>query len=611
MAERLTATETIEKLKADFNVAAKNDEASAAGIAAFKKDYIEYLSRFPEFHNSIAEDSDKKTSIAVPNAMFGGENFRLKATTEGKVILQKSGNAQKIYGKMSIEDRLEFLDILKKKIVEHQKDIILTITADCKPIDLATGEVSKASAWFDFADANAKKQLEKSSVTVGNKKYETKTSYEPAGIVQVIGAFNYPLALTLPGIVGGLASGNSVVVSTPEKAPNWIFPFMQAASEAVTDFAKKHKLNPEAQKALKDGLIQYSIGRDPTISNKADVVHFVGGDVAGKAIKKARGDKPTILELGGSNVVTVMNDAVTNDAEAKEIVKKIYGGFGPTTGQRCTAPRILLVEKGEPQQAGQPKKISAETVAEKLEAMCAGGAITGSGGIGNPFIAATKKLDQNGTLELDKDGKPIEIPGTRIGALVDNGAYKGMQEMITLASRVGATVHGKLDANMEGSNLPKGGHWVNPIAIDWSEAEKNPENAKEIYAKIKEKEIFGPLIHIMSPVKDIEEAITKTNELDTHNLASAIFTKSEAIKNKYFKETNAVSQSWNEAPSDKSPKGEHGHPDKRHGLPIHSAAPDGEKSIRIGGDNHFLAYCKVKLRKIANDLGEAISGTSR
>lgn len=606
----LTAAETLEKLNAHFikvaaantanpspEIADRNEKNAANSISAFKTDLIDYLNKFKKFRESFTTDT--KDSISVPNPMFGGENFRLKSTTEkeAKVIIQKGKNAQKIFGKMSIEDRLDFIDILDKKIKNYADDIKLTITADMgKPVDLAAAEVGKASAWPNYAKAKAKEQLEQ-TVTVGGKKYQSKKGYEPAGMVHVIGAFNYPLALTMPGIIGGLAAGNNVVISTPEKAPNWIFPFMQAAEEAAKEFGEKHNFDAKQQKAFKDGIIQYAIGRDPTLSTKADVVHFVGGDAAGKAIKKARGNKPTILELGGSNVVTVMNDAVTNDAEAKEIAKKIYGGFGPTTGQRCTAPRILLTQEGD---AGK--------VAKQLAAICAN-PIVGSGGVGNPFTAATKKLDKDGNPEL-KDGKPIEIPGTKIGPLVDKGAYKSMQEMIALANRVGAEVHGTLDANVEGSNLPKGGHWVNPIAIDWSKAKQDPATTKEIYAKIKEKEIFGPLLHIMSPVQDVNAAIKKTNELDTHNLASAIFTKSETTKNDYFSKTYAISQSWNEAPADKSPGGEHGHPNERHGQPIKNpAATDAVPSLRIGGVKHFLAYCKEVI--LGKSHAESLIGASR
>lgn len=599
----VTVEQTLNNLNAAFIQEANSNDGT--GAAAFKKDYIDYLNKFTRFRES--HTTDTKGSISVSNPMFGGENFRLKSTTEkeAKVIIQKGKNAQKIFGKMSIDDRLDFISILDQKIKKYAEDIKLTITADMgKPIDLAAAEVSKASAWPNdakFIDPKstdqkpkAKKQLEQ-TVTVGGKKYQSKKGYEPAGMVHVIGAFNYPLALTMPGIIGGLAAGNNIVISTPEKAPNWIFPFMQAAEEAAKEFGEKHKFNAKEQKAFKDGLIQYAIGRDPTLSTKADVVHFVGGDAAGKAIKKARGNKPTILELGGSNVVTVMNDAVANDTEAKEIAKKIYGGFGPTTGQRCTAPRILLVEKGE---QGQ---ISAETVAKHVEAMCVGTKIA-PGGIGNPFTPAK--------LKMREDGKPIELEaGTKIGPLVDNGAYEAMKAMIKLAGEVGAEVHGTLDANVEGSKLPKGGHWVNPIAIDWSKARQDPETTKKIHAKIKEKEIFGPLIHIISPVQDLNEAIKKTNELDTHNLASAIFTKDAAVKDKYFEKTYAISQTWNDAPSDKSPGGEHGHPNERHGHPIKNpAATDAVPSLRIGGLKHYLAYCKEIFRKVST---ESLVGASR
>jgi acyl-CoA reductase-like NAD-dependent aldehyde dehydrogenase len=553
--EKLTAVATLKLLETAFN------EDNHPGFIKIYKKYFDdnFKDEFDARHSSTYITGQ---TIPALNPMFGGENFYLKTTKheDGEEILKQSKAAHKIYSKMGTDAHLDFLKILQKHIERYSDDIKLTITADMgKPIDLTNAEVdSKGKAWFD----HAQKHAEKIKSQLGPK-YGKNSDFETvgAGVVQVIGAFNYPFALTIPGIVGALATGNSLVVSTPEKAPNWVFPLMKAANEAVDEFTVKHKetLSVEEQETLKKGLIQYSVGREPTISIKADLVHFVGSDTAGKKIKEAREQearltnepKPTILELGGSNVVAVMNSAVETDnaadsAKIKKIADEIYGGFGPATGQRCTAPRVLLVQDG-----------AALKIAEQLKAVCTEGPKVGNGGIGNPFTS-----------------------GTKMGPLVDSRAYESMKEIIKLAGEFGAEVHGNLDANKGNLPLPKGGRWVNPVIIDWSNAEKDPAKTEKIYKLIKKDEVFAPLVHIVHPVKTIEQVIEKTNELDTHNLASAIYTENKKEKERFFEETFAVSKTHNGPPKDKSPDGPHGHP--------------GE--LQIGGEDHYKSYMKLVRR---------------
>src|SRR5262249_15135125 len=153
-------------------------------------------------------------------------------------------------------------------------------------------------------------------------------------------------------------------VSAPLKAPNWVFPFKQAADEAVQEFVQKakaeHKPYADALAANASGIIQYSVGVNTNLTRDVDVVHFVGGDKVGEMIRVSRGKKPTVLELGGSNVVTVMASALEK-MPAKKIAETVYGGFGPATGQRCTAPRFLCVQDG------------AEDVTRELKAICDAG----------------------------------------------------------------------------------------------------------------------------------------------------------------------------------------------------------------------------------------------
>jgi len=412
-----------------------------------------------------------------------------------------------------------------------------TITADTgKPIELSKGEMGKGKEWFDYARDEAEKQL-------GSKQVGKITNrMKPQGAVQVIGAYNYPYALAIGGIVGALTAGNGAIVSAPLKAPNWVFPFMQAAKEAAQDFAAKARSDgkPYAEGLAKNAsnIIQYSVGVNSNLTKEADVVHFVGGDTVGEYIRNSRGRKPTILEMGGSNVVTVMTSAL-KEIPAQKIAETIFAGFGPATGQRCTAPRFLCVQNG------------AEAVTEALKTICDTGPKPDE--IGNPFKA-----------------------GIKMGPLVDRGAHQKMKDAIALAKELGATVHGHLEVsnNIVPLAAAEDSYWVNPVVIDWSKVDmKNAENARRLNECFKN-EIFGPLIHIVHPVKTLDEAIDVTKNLDNHGLAAALFTGDVKDIEHYGLEVSVTSLAINGAPKDQSPRGPHGHP----GL------------ATIGGDSHFGLY---------------------
>ncbi len=552
-------------------------------FVGFQERYKSYLmSKYPDANKFIGDDG-----LAVRNPIFGGINFHLRTTTDEDVnnIMKNGRAAQEVFAKKSLEQRLDFLEILNKHIEGRKEEIKLIITADMgKAITITDGEMKKGSEWVKFAKTKAAEQLK----TTG----EDDHSKDPLGVVQVIGAFNYPYALTISGIMGALAAGNSVVASTPDKAPNWIFPFAEAAKAAVKEFSEKYNLDPKEAEILQKGLIQKTIGRNNLI-DKADLVHFVGSKEVGDYINDRRGDKPTIREMGGNNFVVVMNDSITADRPPEKIAKEIWSGIGAqATGQRCTRPGHLIVQQDEP---GNPK---ASLVLAELKKICSN---------------AYKHDPERAEIVI---GNPLN-PKTQNGPLVDGGAYRMMNDIVELAKKSGAEItglnpKGGIDANYEGRNdikLPtnKDAYWVNTIIIDWNKAlkkQKTEERKAELREKIDSiilgKEVFGPLIHVIEPVKDIDAAIKKVNELDPHKLSAAIYTENkgpspESNESRFRKETGITSVVVNGPPKDLSPTEKHGHP--------------GEPGI--GGEFHFANYTndiKNRLKDEVNSTEVKVSG---
>ncbi|MEZ0223277.1 MAG: aldehyde dehydrogenase [Alphaproteobacteria bacterium] len=501
----------------------------------FRGDLKTFLMQYPSF---AAAYSATPTDLPVYSAIFGRTCFYLKQTndTQAADILKDGRAASEVFGQLTVAERLDFLKILQEKIKTHEQEIGMVISADTgKPVDLSVKEMTKGAEWFDYAYQDAERQIGPRGP------FESKPVPVPLGVAQVIGAYNYPYALAIGGIVGALVAGNGVVVSAPLKAPNWVFPFMTAVDEAEQEFAAKAAAEGKPWAAsfagVAKGLVQASVGVNRNLTAEADIVHFVGGDVTGAMIAKSRGVKPTILEMGGSNVVAVMASALDHPGAAKEISDAVYGGFGPATGQRCTAPRMMVVETG------------AEDVVKELGTFIT----SGDHRIGNPFAA-----------------------GTKMGPLVDRGARQKIDEATALAGELGATVYGSV--KVSSGAIPQAGnensYWVSPIMIDWSTADlSKPDNA-ERYKKLLGEEIFGPLLHVVPRINGVDEAIAFTKKFDTHGLAGAIFSSRQDEIDKYARSVRVTSMTANEPPKDRSPYGPHGHPGLR----------------TIGGAAHFNLY---------------------
>lgn len=516
------------------------DAVNRNDFPAFNDQYRKFLAEFPAFNKSV---SPTPTELAAHSAIFGRTGFFLKQTNDAdaKRLLDDGHAAGKVFAGLTVTERLEFLKVLQEKIKSHEQEIGLVISADTgKPIELSEKEMAKGAEWFDFAYKEAEAQI--GPKTEGNLKITSR----PLGVSQIIGAYNYPYALAIGGIVGSLAAGNSVVVSAPLKAPNWVFPFMAAVNEAVTEFttAARAAGKPWADDLAKSagGLVQYSVGVNRMLTAEVDLVHFVGGDVTGNIIRKSRGNKPTILEMGGSNVAVIMDSALDGATAADDIAKKIYDGFAPATGQRCTAPRMLCVEEG------------AEAVVEALGKLVA----SGDHHLGNPFSK-----------------------GTKMGPLVDRGAHQKMVEAIALAQEVGAKVYGDMKASP--SEVPEAlnenSFWVKPVVIDWGKADfSDPKTAERIKAVLGD-EIFGPLVHVLPRINGIDAAIATTNAYDTHGLAGTIFTNKDDDVERYAAGVSVTSITVNDGPKDRSPFGPHGHP----GLQT------------IGGSHHFNLYASERV----------------
>lgn len=151
---------------------------------------------------------------------------------------------------------------------------------------------------------------------------------EPLGIVLVIGAWNYPVQLTLAGMSAAIAAGNCVVIKPSELAP---------ATSAFLARIVPEYLDPECIKVIEGAVPETSA----LLELAFDHILYTGGGNVGRIVMAAAAKHltPVTLELGGKSPCIVLPDA-NLEATARRIA---WGKF-TNAGQTCIAPDYILTD---------------------------------------------------------------------------------------------------------------------------------------------------------------------------------------------------------------------------------------------------------------------------
>ena len=152
--------------------------------------------------------------------------------------------------------------------------------------------------------------------------------YEPYGTVLIIGAWNFPFALTLGPAVGAIAAGNTVVLKPSEVAP--------ASSALMAELVSRY-LDGDAIVVIEgDGSVSQEL-----IAQGFDRLCFTGGTEIGRKVYESAAAHltPVTLELGGKSPVIV-----AADADVAVAAKRIAWTKLINSGQICIAPDYVLVD---------------------------------------------------------------------------------------------------------------------------------------------------------------------------------------------------------------------------------------------------------------------------
>lgn len=153
-----------------------------------------------------------------------------------------------------------------------------------------------------------------------------KIEKRPLGVALIIGAWNYPLFVTLGPLIGAIAAGCPAVLKPSELAPN-----CAVAMQTVIE----QYLDRDSYRVVQGAVKETSY----LLEQRWDTIFYTGGGKVGRIIATAAAKNltPVTLELGGKNATVI-----TKHADLKLAARRIAWGKVTNAGQTCVAPDYIL-----------------------------------------------------------------------------------------------------------------------------------------------------------------------------------------------------------------------------------------------------------------------------
>ncbi len=199
-----------------------------------------------------------------------------------------------------------------------------------KPLKDARGEFEEAARYFEYYGGMADK-LEGRSIPLGDD-YVDWTQREPLGVSAQIVPWNFPVGIAARSLSAALATGNCVVIKTPELAPLAVSLLGVACERAGVPPGAVNILTGWGSEA----------GAALVSHSEVDQIVFTGSVPTGRSILHAAAERvsPSVMELGGKSAAIVYDDA-----DIERVLESVRGGIFFNAGQVCSALSRLLVHE--------------------------------------------------------------------------------------------------------------------------------------------------------------------------------------------------------------------------------------------------------------------------
>jgi aldehyde dehydrogenase (NAD+) len=417
------------------------------------------------------------TSLGVNMADYQGQDIPSVSPINGQTMATlRADNAAEVtakidrahaaylqWRKVPAPRRGELIRLFGEELRTHKAELGQLVTLEAgKILQEGLGEVQEMIDICDFA-VGLSRQLYGLTIASERPGHRMMEQWHPVGVVGVISAFNFPVAVWAWNAALAFVCGDSVTWKPSEKTPLTAVATHALFMKAVARFNLTGNDAPA-------GLAELIIGARETGAQMVEdkrvaLVSATGSTRMGRQVAEvcAKRLTRTILELGGNNAMIV-----APSADLEMAVRAITFSAVGTAGQRCTTLRRLFVHDS-----------IYDTLVPRLKKIYAGLPI----------------------------GNPLEKT-TLIGPLVDQAAFDGMQKALEAAKADQGQVFGGERVTVAGA---EGGYYVRPSIVEM------PSQTEHMHH-----EVFAPIMYIVR-YTDLQQAIAMNNEVP-QGLSSSIFT---------------------------------------------------------------------------------------
>ena len=396
----------------------------------------------------------------VDGSVIASVNAATEADYEAVVLKAEEGFQE--WRKWTAPARGEVVRQLATKLREYKEPLGKLVSYEMgKSYQEGLGEVQEMIDICDFAVGLSRQLygLTMHSERPGHRMYE---QYHPRGIVGIISAFNFPVAVWNWNTALAWVCGDVCIWKPSEKAP-----ITAIACQEITKQVFEANGVPEGVSGVVIGGADLGI----LMSNdtRIPLVSATGSTRMGKAVSAAVGARlgTSLLELGGNNAIII-----TPSADLKIVLPgAVFGAVG-TGGQRCTSTRRLIIHED----------------------------------VYDTFVSAI--VNAYGQLKV---GNPLD-ESMHVGPLIDHDAVNAYLKALEDAKEEGGNI--LVEGGVYEGEGYESGCYVKPAVVE----------AKNSF-KIVQHETFAPILYIMKYSGDVTNAIAIQNDVP-QGLSSAIMTNS-------------------------------------------------------------------------------------
>ncbi|MGX5721135.1 L-piperidine-6-carboxylate dehydrogenase [Shinella zoogloeoides] len=387
--------------------------------------------------------------MASFSPVSGEEIGKLKTVSaaETNKAIDAAHEAFKAWRLVPAPKRGELVRLLGEELRASKADLGRLVSIEAGKITSeGLGEVQEMIDICDFA-VGLSRQLYGLTIATERPGHRMMETWHPLGVVGIISAFNFPVAVWSWNAALALVAGNSIVWKPSEKTPLTALACQAIFERALARFG-------DAPANLSVVLIgDRTIGEALVDNHKVALVSATGSTRMGKEVgpRLAKRFARSILELGGNNA-----GIVCSSADLDMALRAIAFGAMGTAGQRCTTLRRLFVH---------------DSVYDQL-------------------VPRLKKAYTSVSV-----GNPLETSAL-VGPLVDKQAFDGMQKAIAAAKAEGGSVTGGERVTEAGKDTA---YYVKPAIVEM------PKQAGPVL-----EETFAPILYVMK-YSDFEAVLEDHN----------------------------------------------------------------------------------------------------